>query len=382
LIAGLSLLLAAVALPGDGSARADRAESPAANDVAVFEGGHRTPVLVRTKQGTTLLFATLRGGGDLGPHSLVVRRSEDDGRTWGESVMIANGRKEKIRCAQPAAVADRPTGDIYLFYTRGLDIYRAAKDPCALRFTYSEDDGETWAEPIDPCRSERFPNDLPTRLSAVISHGIQLNSGRLLMPCSHVGVNRSFHHPGCLLSDDHGKTWKFSNTVPGGGALEYCVLELADGSVYMNMRNRSVWQAGAVKSRKTSVSRDGGLTWSKATVDQHLLGPVACNSVVRLTHEEQDDRNRILYAGPFAGGASNRQDLKVWLSYDEGKTWKPEHGKLLVEGDASYSDMIVFPDKTVGIAYETHRPRWQAIRFARFTLEWLTDGKDQINPGK
>ena len=51
---------------------------------------------------------------------------------------------------------------------------------------------------------------------------------------------------------------------------------------------------------------------------------------------------------------------------------------MLKKGVAAYSDLIVFPDMTVGCAYETDDPGWQAIRFARFTLDWLTDGKDRI----
>lgn len=49
-------------------------------------------------------------------------------------------------------------------------------------------------------------------------------------------------------------------------------------------------------------------------------------------------------------------------------------------GDAWYSDLVVLPDMSIGLLYETNATGWQSIWFARFTLEWLTDGKDKIVP--
>jgi hypothetical protein len=40
--------------------------------------------------------------------------------------------------------------------------------------------------------------------------------------------------------------------------------------------------------------------------------------------------------------------------------------------------MVVMPDGTVGCLYETNEGAWLRIRFARFTLGWLTDGKDKL----
>ena len=50
------------------------------------------------------------------------------------------------------------------------------------------------------------------------------------------------------------------------------------------------------------------------------------------------------------------------------------------EGSAGYSDLVVLPDMSIGCLYETNDGGWHSIRFARFTLEWLTDGRDKIVP--
>jgi sialidase-1 len=356
------------------AADSDRSAAIGFSDEAVFAGGHRTPVLQRTKKGTTLLFATRRGGGDLGPHDLVLRRSTDDGKTWGETISITtDGRKHRFRCANPSVIADRKTGTIWLFFDKGN--LRNAENP-PIRFTYSEDDGLTWAAPKKLSESERFAADLPP-IRSTTTHGIQLSSGRLLATCATVPGYR----PIILYSDDHGTTWRLGKPVQNGSgttSVEYCLLERVDGTIYMNIR-RAGGRRGPT-SRSVAVSKDGGITWSKAAKEPQLPGPDSHAGLVRLTDKRRHKKNRILFSLPVKGGPANRTDLRVWLSYNEGKTWDLSHSKLLYEGGASYSDLIVFSDLTVGIAYETDTPKWQSIRFARFTLEWLTDRKDEIVP--
>lgn len=68
--------------------------------------------------------------------------------------------------------------------------------------------------------------------------------------------------------------------------------------------------------------------------------------------------------------------MSVKLSYDEGKTWPME--KLIHPGPSSYSSLVRLPDGDVGLVYEggqQHRREW--IRFARISLEWLTERKDR-----
>ena len=73
---------------------------------------------------------------------------------------------------------------------------------------------------------------------------------------------------------------------------------------------------------------------------------------------------------------TGRQNLFVYISHDEGKTF--QQCTLLHVGSACYSDLVFFPDFSIGCLYETNDGAWQSIRFARFTLEWLTDGKDKV----
>jgi sialidase-1 len=160
---------------------------------------------------------------------------------------------------------------------------------------------------------------------------------------------------------------------------EYCLLELADGRVYMNKR----WSSRH-KCRAISFSKDGGITWSNPVEAKDLPqpqspGPGCHSGLIRLTHPKHDDKSRVLFTSPWGKGRFGRQDLTVQISYDECESWKPL--KVLQTGNTSYSNLIVFPDKSIGCIYELNdlsQKIWQRIMFCRFTLEWLTDGKDTI----
>ena len=75
--------------------------------------------------------------------------------------------------------------------------------------------------------------------------------------------------------------------------------------------------------------------------------------------------------------------LTVRLSYDECRTWPVS--KVIYEGPSSYSDICIAPDGTICCLYEKGQEKGVSrysgdISFARFDLEWLTDGADTLNP--
>jgi len=98
--------------------------------------------------------------------------------------------------------------------------------------------------------------------------------------------------------------------------------------------------------------------------------PVCQSSILRYTLPPQE-RNRILYSGP---GGPGRSHMTVRVSYDEGKSWPV--AKVIHEGSAAYSDLVALSDGTIGCLYE--RDDYGKITFARFTLAWLTGGKDRL----
>src|SRR5689334_3508689 len=92
----------------------------AADVTPVFTAGedgyhtYRIPAIIATGKGTLLAFAEGRkaGRGDAGDIDLVLKRSTDDGKTWGQMQVVWDD--EKNTCGNPCPVVDAATGTIWL----------------------------------------------------------------------------------------------------------------------------------------------------------------------------------------------------------------------------------------------------------------------------
>ena len=112
----------------------------------------RIPAICYTKDGTLLAFAEGREAGDKGDIDLIMRRSEDEGKTWGGINVIWDDKDNT--CGNPCPVVDLDTGTIWLFLTWNLGsdseiaiMTGQSGYPRSPWVTYSDDDGKTWAKP-------------------------------------------------------------------------------------------------------------------------------------------------------------------------------------------------------------------------------------------
>lgn len=343
--------------------------SPAAGLVQtpVFVSGkdgyhtYRIPALIVTKKGTLLAFCEGRktGRGDHGDLDLLVKRSSDFGKTWSpQSIVHEEGGDAKITIGNPCPVIDQSTGFIWMSLCR---------DNKKVYITHSKDDGQTWSKPKDISAVATKPNW--TWVATGPGNGIQLtrskHAGRLVMPCDHRRGGRNTYntngHSHSLYSDDHGKTWKMGQpTDPGMN--ECAVVELVDGRLMMNMRSYR-----GKNRRGIAISKDGGETWGHSIDDATLIEPVCQASFVRF------DGSRLLFSNP---ASKSRNKMTVRLSRDEGKTWSAS--RQLHAGPAAYSNLTVLSDNSIGIIYERgEKSAYEKITFARFTLEWLANGKEK-----
>ena len=70
--------------------------------------------------------------------------------------------------------------------------------------------------------------------------------------------------------------------------------------------------------------------------------------------------------------------MTVRLSYDEGKTWPVS--KIIYAGPTAYSCLSILSDGTIGLLYEHgDKSPYEQISFARFNVEWLSDGRDSVS---
>jgi len=359
------------------------AAEPFANNVFVSgsEGYHtyRIPSLIVSKRGTVLAFCEGRKTkrSDHGDLDLMLRRSHDNGSTWEKMQLVyEEGGDKQITIGNPCPVVDAATGTIWLTFCR---------DNRDVLVTHSSDDGVTWSKPVDITRHVNKPEWgwVATGPGVGIQLRRGLHKGRLVIPCDHgrqIDDKRvMFSH--VFYSDDRGKTWKLGGTLDRH-TDECQVVELTDGRLMLNMRN--YWGHNGMRPdrgnmRAVSTSSDGGETWSGLIFDKTLIESICQASFLRYSTGETGGRNRILFLNPAS--KTTRHRLTVRLSYDEGKHWPV--AKLLHPGPSAYSCLTVLPDGSVGCLYEGGgQSAYEKIIFARFSIGWLTGGKDSAASGR
>src|SRR5690606_26313409 len=101
-------------------------------------------------------------GSDTGDIDLLLKRSVDGGRTFGEQVVVWDDGENT--CGNPCTVIDRETGTIWLLLTHNLgsDNEKAitTKQAAGTRtvwVTKSTDDGVTWDAPKEVTATTKKP---------------------------------------------------------------------------------------------------------------------------------------------------------------------------------------------------------------------------------
>ena len=331
------------------------------------EGGYHTyriPVMLVTDKGAVLAFCEgrKRSAADDGDIDLLVRRSTDGGQNWGPvQVVHEEGGDAGITIGNPCPVQDRDTGAVWLTFCRNNQ--RAF-------VTHSNDEGETWAPPLD-ITSTFNGFDFPwKRLATGPVNGIQMRTGRLVVP---VWLNTKIggeYRSAIIYSDDHGKMWKPGGIVPDGlkNCNENTVIETHDGALCMNLRNNH-----KAKRRGVSWSRDGGETWSEPVLEESLPDPTCQASLLQIPGPN-DNGAWALFSN--AAGVK-RERMTVRLSYDACNTWPV--AKALHHGPAAYSCLAALSSETFACLYECgDESPYERIVFARFSLEWLTDSENRV----
>ena len=328
------------------------------DDVACY----RIPALLTTTDGTLLAAIDQRVPSctDLRDNkniNIVMRRSTDQGNSWSAMDTIID-YPFGISASDPSMILDASTGDVFLFFNY-MDLENANGE-YRFKMIRSEDHGLSWSEPED-ITSQISKIDWKEDFKFITSgKGIQTAKGMLLHTL--VNLEKGLHVFG---SEDHGKSWFLLDTPIHPGD-ESKILELADGSWMINSR------VADIGMRFIHTSADYGRAWiSKA--DSTLLDP-ACNaSLIRYTSiKNGSDKNRLLFSN--ARSPDSRTNISVCLSYNEGLTWPI--CKTVYTGSAAYSSLCVLSNGDIGLFFE--KDGYSENVFVRLTLEWLTDGKDQI----
>ncbi len=334
--------------------------------------------IVVTNSGTVVVICQGRNKSkwsDRSGQDLVVKTSADSGKTWGDTrLIVSHGRKS---VCPNAAVYDRLTGRIHVLYNLFMwDYTSVPKDVrgelgdlnCRQFVVTSDDEGKSWSKP-------REISDMVDTSGAVMvvgsGEGIQLrhgpHKGRLIVAGGDFYRGKKVL---CYYSDNHGQIWKRSNVVPWEGKMAWAseskVAELPDGRLVLNSRT-FVQNGSKQRLRTRAFSVDGGITWTKLENDP-ALKTVSCNgSLIAVEHPKGHGGAVLLCSVPVGPG---RTHGTVYVSFDGGSTWP--RSKLIVPSEFAYSSLMQLPDGKIGLFYEGRR--YETIKLARFSLDWLIDG--------
>lgn len=223
-------------------------------------------------------------------------------------------------------------------------------------------------------------------------HGIALakqtfnqgeHNGRLLYPA--IQLDKSFLNVVSVYSDDNGQQWQYGDELPlpylwSGTILktlepsEADVVELTDGRLLMTVRLDFNQIVASVNygPRYQFVSNNGGETWTifnGANVFPDISTGTVDASITRIEHP--DGSSYLAFTNPIGDLITHagRTNLGLWLSFDEGLTWK---GPLqLVNGGSAYSDIIQINESQMLVIFEDNSSRIRTMRLPIHLLRQL-----------
>lgn len=319
----------------------------------VFTGGdgeskfYRIPALAVAPDGSIMAVADRRldSNKDLpGRIDVVGRQSHDGGATWGPTIVIAE--HDSTGGYGDPGLGVNANGDLVVVMTHGNGLWESTPDDHAqIMTTHSSDNGATWSTPTD-ITSGLFASDGTGPVNAVTAfatsgHIETLDDGRMMFCLVTRPDEKKWSelqiYP--VESNDGGKSWDIIPVSVDDDADESKIVECADKSLLMSIRNRRKGY------RKFARSTDGGRTWTAAEPSTTLPDP-ACNG--DLISYRYKDKDYLLHTVPDSH--TDRRDVSLFASDDSGRTWK----KLITLCPAwsVYSALAEMPDGTLGCLTE------------------------------
>uniref|UniRef100_UPI003FED7FC0 sialidase family protein n=1 Tax=Alloprevotella sp. TaxID=1872471 RepID=UPI003FED7FC0 len=287
--------------------------------------------------------------GDLPSHiDVYERHSDDNGATWSTHKMVVGtdadhalvggghgfGDVSLVECASGKIVAIMVGGPGYFGST--------PSNPIVPAIITSTDGGDTWSTPrtlTNELYNTTYNEGAVQGSFAGSGRGLMLQrqkneqlNGRIMFAMSHRFANNNVQEY-IIYSDDEGDTWKFSTQSAYSGGDESKLVELADGTVMISVRQNG--------QRGYNKSTDGGVTWGTQAKWADINGN-ACNGDILYVN-----KHVMLHSYPNDG---KRKNVTIKASFDGGKSWSNPY--VVCAPGASYSTMDVTKDGDIAIFYE------------------------------
>lgn len=320
---------------------------------------HEHPAdIIKLKNGDILLFTREATEHYANDGDIIMLRSKDNGKTWGDKQIVSaiKDLDEREGCGIQLKDGTIIVGIFYndLYTEDGTYNWEGKKLPDVGRarlgahFITSKDNGQTWQQGnfIDmkgkPFTGTEGPTDAP----------IEMPDGSLIMGVIGYGIDGDSKNVGAVLlkSTDKAKTWQYVSTIagdPGGtnkGFVEPGLVRTKSGRIIAALRNHSYENAIWI-----TYSDDEGKTWVPVSKTEMIGHPV---DLVQLKD------GRILATYGVREGVGRHTEpggIRACYSYDNGKTWDEKNEIILrsdfINWDVGYPESLEMPDGRIMTVY-------------------------------
>lgn len=351
-------------------------------DTETAEIPYRIPAIAATSQTGRLIAVNgyLVCGTDIGygQVDLHYRVSEDNGASWSDTMVMAegNGIKGDPKCGygDPAIVADcENDNDVLVISVTGNTIYAYAtrENPNRIARHYSHDGGLTWDEP------EEITEDIYTLFDeGNVVQSMFVGSGKICQSKTvKVGSHYRLYAALCakpngnrvIYSDDFGKSWKAlggASALPVPSGDEPKCEELPDGRVLISSRcgGGRYYNIYSFTNTATAEGEWGEQTYSSSSNKGIAIGGNSTNGEILIVPAVRNEDGAEVYVAlqsvPMAASRSN-----VGIFYKElaaADDWQDEasfagnwDGAYQVSTTTSaYSTMCLQKDDKIGFFFE------------------------------
>jgi len=371
------------------------------------------PSFVVTREGVLFAFCQgrLKGGADDDPKVVLMNRSEDWGKTWGQVRAVSAPLTHFAVTAyiRPEGAAERlsvltgvgmtGTKEFYNHdYARmkdetGIDLEEVGPETASVLCRFdSTDGGETWS--VAPLTGEATPlgkecqGFIPVFFNAmgamhVVEKGPYAGryviAGPVYAAAQGEALTNHFRdHPcvgsGVITSKDQGQTWRLEGIIGDYLANECSAVTTGNGEELLMIRRLNPDRRPEIDSPKVSfrpgfeeriahTSSDGGETWSEPFAIK--MSGIRCHGVLARAGE------RLYFSIPTGrneAGEWTRRRGAVYYSDDWGRTWA---SKVVEEGTFSYSTVGRLTDEARIVFWGGGTMGSGGLGYRIFTDEWL-----------
>ncbi|EMB24023.1 InlB B-repeat-containing protein [Treponema denticola] len=358
---------------------------------------YRIPALAVTNDGTLLAVTDLRytDNTDLGHNhgiDLLIKRSEDNGKTWSDDTNITKIPKDDPNGYGDAAIiADRESNDVLILCVHGNVFYPNGTHSDHLKVIQfvSHDGGKTFPEKKDI--SDKIFGFNSSWESLFFGSG-RIMQSRYIKTGSHYRIYSALLSRGygnaVVYSDDFGSTWKLlgdAASSPIFGGDEAKVEELPDGSVLLSSRNTNA--GGRLINIFTYSNPDTGAgSWSSKQFVNLGSGSGTNGEILIVKARKTAGTKAPVYlAFQSLPDGSGRSNVTIyWRELPNGtisvsdfvsaSAWN-SHSYVVQNGSSAYSTMDVQRDGGIGFLYERNTRGYDYdIAYKNLPIDVITNG--------